>query len=111
VAAIEQPLILLVLSALFGFGLCYLFNFSMPFILEFCPGEERARVAAITFSVVSLAITIGSLMGGFLPAIVHRLAGDTGDPSVAAYRITLFAGSTIAAFGLVPLCLMGDARR
>jgi MFS family permease len=111
VSIVEQPIILLVLSALFGFGLCYLFNFSMPFSLEFSPPEERARVAAVTFSVVSLAITIGSLVGGFMPDIVHRLIGESGEPGVTAYRLTLITGTTIAALGLIPLMLMGEARR
>jgi MFS family permease len=111
VSIVEQPVMLLVLSALFGFGLCYLFNFSMPFILEFCPPEERARVAAVTFSVVSLAVTFGSLVGGFLPDIVHRILGESGEPGVTAYRVTLLVGTTIAACGLLPLFLMGEARR
>ncbi len=111
VAIVDQSIALLVLSALFGFGLCFLFNFSMPFILEFAPAQERARAAAITFSGQSLAITLGSLLGGFMPAFVHRFSGDGGDPGVTDYRITLIAGTTIAALGLVPLFLMGDARR
>ena len=111
VALVEQPIALLALSAAFGFGLCYLFNFTMPFILEFCPPSERPRVAAITFSMVSLAITVGSLLGGFLPKIIHDLNGDVGDPSVTAYRATLIIGTTIAAMGLIPLFMMGEARR
>jgi MFS family permease len=111
VAVVTQPVVLLVLSAIFGFGLCYLFNFSMPFILEFCPPEERQRVAALTFSGTSLAVTLGSLLGGFMPSVVHHLNGETGDPSVTAYRLTLLAGTTIAALGLIPLLAMGDARR
>jgi MFS family permease len=111
VAVVEKPVGLLALSALYGFGLCYLFNFTMPFILEFCPPQERPRVAAITFSMVSLAITVGSLLGGFLPSIIHDLSGDIGDPSVTAYRATLIIGTTIAAFGLFPLMMMGEARR
>ncbi len=111
VSIIEHRIVLLVLSALFGFGLCYLFNFSMPFILEFSPPEERARVAAVTFSVVSLAITFGSLIGGFLPDLVQRFTGGVGSPGVTEYRITLLTGTTIAALGLIPLFLMGEARR
>lgn len=111
VVVVTQEIALLVLAAVFGFGLCYLFNFSMPFILEFCPPEERQRVAALTFSGTSLAVTLGSLLGGFMPSLVHRLSGETGDPSVTAYRLTLIAGTTIAALGLIPLLSMGEARR
>ncbi|MCC6705638.1 MAG: MFS transporter [Thermomicrobiales bacterium] len=111
VALVEQSIVLLMISAMYGFGLCFLFNFSMPFILEFAPANERARAAAITFSGQSLAITLGSLLGGFMPGIVHRLTGGEGDPGVTDYRITLIAGTVIATIGMVPLFLMGDARR
>lgn len=111
VAIVDHSIGLLVLSALFGYGLCFLFNFTMPFILEFAPGNERARAAAITFSGQSLAITLGSLLGGFMPNIVHRLNNEIGDPGVTDYRITLLAGTTIAVLGMVPLFLMSDARR
>ncbi|MGH2547777.1 MAG: MFS transporter, partial [Thermomicrobiales bacterium] len=69
VVIVTHEIVLLALAAVFGFGLCYLFNFSMPFILEFCPPEERQRVAALTFSGTSLAITLGSLLGGFMPSV------------------------------------------
>lgn len=111
VALVEQSVVLLVIAAMYGFGLCFLFNFAMPFILEFAPPTERARAAAITFSGQSLAITLGSLLGGFMPGIVHRLAGGEGGPGVTDYRITLIAGTLIATIGMVPLFLMGDARR
>lgn len=111
VVIVTQEIVLLVLAAVFGFGLCYLFNFSMPFILEFCPPEERQRVAALAFSGTSMAITLGSLLGGFMPSVIHDLNGETGDPSVTAYRLTLILGTTIAALGLIPLFAMGDARR
>ena len=111
VSIFEQSTLLLFFSALYGFGLCFLFNFSMPFILEFAPANERARAAAITFSGQSLAVTLGSLFGGFMPAMFHRFTGDGGDPTVTDYRITLIVGTTIATLGLVPLFLMGDARR
>jgi MFS family permease len=111
VSVVEQSFALLFFAALYGFGLCYLFNFSMPFILEFAPPAERGRAAAITFSGQSLAVTIGSLLGGFMPGIIHQLNNGAGDPSVTDYRITLIVGTSIASFGLVPLFLMGDARR
>ena len=69
VALVEQSMVLLVIAAMYGFGLCFLFNFSMPFILEFAPPTERARAAAITFSGQSVAITLGSLPGGFMPGL------------------------------------------
>ncbi|CAA9567855.1 MAG: hypothetical protein AVDCRST_MAG49-3176 [uncultured Thermomicrobiales bacterium] len=102
--------VLLVLSALLGVGLAYLFTSTMPFIIEWGRRDLRADIAAIAFSLISLATTIGSLLGGALPALVGRLAGG-GPDGVAAYRWTLVAGTVLATAGLAPLLAMGPARR
>ena len=49
-------------------------------------------------------MTFGSLLGGFLPDV---LPGS----DLQTYRWTLVAGTGIAALGLVPMFLMGAARR
>ena len=105
-----NPDTLLGLSALFGFMLSYMFSLTMPFILEFGPTSERPRIAAIAFSIQSLATTFGSLVGGFLPTIVGGLRGHDGDVGLVDYRWTLVIGTTIAIGSLVPLFMMGEAR-
>lgn len=98
-----QTSIIFLLAAISGIGLAYLFTTTMPFIIAWTRRGERQFVAAMAFSVQSLAMTFGALVGGFLP---NAIPGD----ALQAYRWTLVAGSVIATLGLVPLLMMGPAR-
>jgi MFS family permease len=100
----EQPNLLLVLSVFNGGGLAFLFTATMPFIIDWARPDQRQHVAAISFSAISMAVTVGALLGGFLPDLM-----PTGD--VWAYRWTLVIGTALGTLGLVPLFLMGPARR
>lgn len=100
----EQPRLILVLSAISGLGLAYLFTTTMPFIIAWSRRNERQSISALSFSVISLSTTLGSLIGGFLPDI---LPGD----DLQTYRWTLVTGTCLAAFGLAPLFIMGPARK
>jgi MFS family permease len=110
-AIAENRLLLLVLAGVYGASLAFLFSPLMPFILEWAPAEQRQHVAAVSFSIVSFSVMIGSLVGGFAPSLVAAALPGVADPSVAAYRWALAIGTSIAAVGLVPLFLMGEPRR
>jgi MFS family permease len=107
----EDRQVLLVIAGLYGGSLAFLFSPLMPFILEWAPAEQRQHVAAVSFSIVSFSVMIGSLVGGFAPSLVAAALPGVGDPSVEAYRWALAIGSSIAAVGLVPLFLMRGPRR
>ncbi len=98
-----QVAAIFVLAAVSGIGLAYLFTTTMPFIIAWTRRTERQFVSAMAFSVQSLAMTIGSLVGGFLP---NAIPGD----DLLAYRWTLIAGTAIATLGLIPMLMMGPAR-
>lgn len=107
----EARITIFALSAIYGFGLAFLFNTTMPFLLEWAARASRAHAAAVAFSTGSLSVTIGSLVGGFLPDLLGLiLSGGNGD-SIPAYRWTLVAGTVIAASGLIPLWMMNEARK
>jgi MFS family permease len=100
----EERAVILVLSAVSGIGLAYLFTMTMPFIIAWTKRDERQVVSTLAFSIASLSLTFGSLLGGFLP---DALPGS----ELLAFRWTLVAGTAIAGFGMVPMLLMGPARR
>lgn len=107
----ETSIAIFALSAIYGFGLAFLFNTTMPFLLEWASRASRAHAAAVAFSIISLSVTIGSLVGGLLPDLFGILFNDGNGESIPAYRWTLVAGTVIAACGLIPLWLMQDARK
>src|SRR5215211_6169845 len=88
-ALVEHPTLLLVLAAASGFGLAFLFTATMPFIVEWARRDERPDVAALSFSLISLATTLGALVGGFLPSLVSRPIPAIESASLEAYRVTL----------------------
>ena len=110
IAFAETPAPLYALSALYGLGLAFLFNTTMPFLIEWCGTRGRAHATAVSFSLISLSITIGSLVGGLLPGLLGSMTSSIDDGSVAAYRWTMVAGTAIAALGAIPLWFMADAR-
>lgn len=107
----ENERTLLAFAVLSGLGMAYLFNPTMPFIMEWVRQEQRGHIAAVAFSLISLSITFGSLIGGFFPSFIAAVSGSFEAKSIPAYRWTLVAGSTIALTGLIPLFLMREPRR
>lgn len=107
---ITNPPFLLLMGALSGAGTAFLFVPTMPFIVELTEARQRHGVAALAFSLNSLSMTIGSLVGGFLP---RGLAGVLAleSPSAEAYRYTLIIGVSVAALGVVPLLGMSPRQR
>jgi MFS family permease len=110
IAFAETPLPLFALSALYGIGLAFLFNTTMPFLIEWSNRRQRAQATAVSFSLISLSIMIGSLVGGLLPDILASAFPTIEDASIGAYRWTLVAGTIIAAIGAIPLWMMTEAR-
>lgn len=109
-ALTAAPVALLALAAVYGVGLAFLWNVTMPFVMEFTPRDQRQHVASINFSLTSLAAMVGSLLGGLVPAILALLSIADHD-TIFSYRGTLVAGTVIGAFGVIPLLLMKEARK
>jgi len=105
----ETRVILIGLSLIYGFGLQFLFNTTMPFILEWCGPKQRAHAGTVALSLISISLTLGSLIGGLLPALIATFTSFSSS-SLEAYRWTLVVGNVICAIGLVPLFLMKTAR-
>ena len=107
---ITQPVVLLGLAVLGGVGTAFLFVPTMPFIVDLTRSTERHGVAALTFSLNSLSMTVASLVGGFTPrALAAVLPVEA--PSAEAFRYTLLLGLAIAGLALIPLLRMSEQRR
>lgn len=105
-----SPLLLL-FSGTSGMGLAIIFTVTMPFIIEYGRQEDRTTIATVAFSLASLSMTLGSLIGGYAPILFATLIPvvDAGSPT--AYRLALIAGSVLGLASIGPLLRMGDARR
>lgn len=110
-ALVTLPVALLALAAFFGVALAYLSTVTMPFIIEWGRVDRRPEIAAMTFSLISLATTLGSLLGGLAPALISIPFPGIEPGTVGSFRLTLLAGSLVAATALIPALRMGEARR
>jgi len=109
-SVITNQFALLLMAGLSGAGTAFLFVPTMPFIVELTTRHERHGVAALAFSLNSLSMTVGSLIGGFgARGIGGVLNLDV--PSAEAYRYTLIAGLLLAGFALLPLMGMSAERK
>lgn len=107
---ITDPILLRVFAAFSGAGTAFLFVPTMPFIVDLTKRHERHGVAALSFSLQSLSMTVGSLIGGWMPGLIGSVFGVDA-PSAIAYRYTLIAGVSVAALAIFPLLAMSRERR
>ncbi|CAN5892781.1 hypothetical protein BH24CHL4_BH24CHL4_07250 [soil metagenome] len=111
IGLVENRYALDMLAIAYGAGLSCLFNPLMPFVMEYGKPEERQYVAAISFSLISLSLMIGSLVGGFSPTIFGRVFSSISPGSLEAYRAAILTGAMIASLGLIPLLKMNEPRK
>lgn len=107
---ITDPNTLLVFAGLSGAATAFLFVPTMPFIVDLTTREDRHGVAALAFSLQSLSVMVGSLVGGWFPRVLSFF-GDFDAGSVEAYRYTLVFGLFLAGLSLIPLQLMTSERK
>ena len=105
----SRPL-LLVCAALGGLGMAGLIVPNMPFIIEHSNDQDRADLSALTFSLLSLSMTAGALVGGRVPGLLALASPRFAPESVATYRGTLLAGVALTALALAPLLAIGGKR-
>jgi MFS family permease len=101
--ATSTPL-LLALAVLSGVGVSSLFAGTMPAVMEWVPPDGRQLASTVAFALVGLSLTVGSLVGGFLPRLLDL-------PPLAELRATIVAGTALAACALAPLARMHPRRR
>ncbi len=102
--------LLLILAVGYGASLAFLVNPVLPFIMDHERPEQRQHASAVSLSVVSLSIMLGSLLGGMTPDFFARLIPSIAAGSVAAYRAAILTGAGIALLAMIPLFMMKEAR-
>lgn len=100
---------ILAVSIVAGAGTAFVITPIMPFILEWERVEYRGIAAAFAFSINSLSLTLGSLIGGWSPRLFSILL-DLEIQSVMSYRLALLLGLGVAAISLIPMYRMNEAR-
>ncbi len=108
-ALLTVPSTILIVSALNGAAMAFMTVPVMPFIVEWTQPNQRTTAAAITFSLNSIATTLGSLVGGWSPRFLAVTLGIAVE-SVPAYRFTILIGIALATFGIIPLWIMRGIR-
>lgn len=103
--------VLVAFAALGGIGQAGLIVPNMPFIIEHSSDEERADLSALTFSIMSLSMTMGALVGGRVPEFLGLFGGNFAQETILNYRTTLLVGVVLAATALLPLLLIREQRR
>ena len=102
--------LLLLLAAFHGVGSAFISTTQMPFVIEWTPRRHTPTIAALSSALNSGSVMLGSLFGGLVPGIIAASTAFDTD-SIEAYRWTHVAGALVTALSVVPLLLMGQARR
>ena len=107
-ATVRAPEVIGAASFLVGAGQALYAIAAAPYIAEHSTVRERTHLFSAFFSVELLAGVAGSVVGGWVPPLILRVAPPA--DLHAAYRTTLLLGSAIAFAATVPLALLGRAR-
>lgn len=91
--------LLLFFAILSGMGLAMMQSLQMPLLAEHVGAEDRATGAAVVSAVATLSNTVGTLIGGFLPALLGLL----GLGVLTRDRVALTAAVALGGLALVPL--------
>jgi MFS family permease len=90
---------LVLFSVLSGMGVAMMQSLQMPLLAEHVGPEDRATGAALVSALATLSNTVGTLIGGFLPALL----GAMGLGVLARDRVALTAAVALGALALIPL--------
>jgi MFS family permease len=105
-AASQNAIVLLVVGAVNGASLAHLFVPSATFVMDNAEPKGRSTAYAGYFAAQSVAMVIGSYLGGALPTALA--AG--GDVTTGGYAWTILVSAALALVGVVPMYLADDSR-
>jgi MFS family permease len=99
----SQAIPIIAFAILGGAGYAMTQSLQMPMLAEHVAPEDRATGAALISAVATLSMTVGTLIGGFLPGLL----GVTSLGTVGRARATLVLAVALGSLGLIPLLRLG----
>lgn len=80
-----------------------------PYLVRNTTRAERTLIFSANSAAISLAGTIGSLLGGQLPTLAARLLGLGAADSIPAYRASLLVGAAIGLLAVLPMAFASES--
>ncbi len=112
VAAEWQLAWLLAADVVLYMGLSLYFVNTAPFIMAAVEAGQRNRIFSIQTALLSLSAFVGSLVGGFLPAIIAALLGMSAEqPAPYRYALVIAGASLVVAVLAIRATPQTSARR
>jgi MFS family permease len=105
-ALIVNSTVLLAIGFINGVSTALIVVPQTPFLAEVSTEKERPHLFSANFGIQSLAVTIGSIVGGQLPSIANLVWPALTAGSLDAYRFALIVGAILGVAGIVPLVLV-----
>lgn len=88
-----------------GLALSGDFVLRLPFLAVNSNTSQRIRVYSVSSMLFSLSVSLGSLLAGYLPALLLRVVPDL----TTAYRYTLYVGGALTLSALLPCMRVNEA--
>jgi MFS family permease len=105
-ASVLTPGVIQSASFLVGAGQALCAIAAAPFITEHSSASERTHLFSAFFSAELLAGVVGSMVGGWTPALLMRLPEGAAPGLLVAYRIALLLGAGIAFLASIPMAAL-----
>ena len=104
---IPNPFLILIFGLFQGAGFMLFQVTQPPFIMANSKQENQVLVFSLNYGLMTLAITIGNLVAGYLPTIIESRF-NIPLSSAQSYQWVLTAGILLAATSLIPILLIKE---
>ncbi|MCS6846334.1 MAG: MFS transporter [Anaerolineae bacterium] len=106
---VPVPEVILVAEALSGFGTVIFGLASVSLLADASTEDHRAALFGTGDFTRTVAVLLGSIAAGSLPALIAPLL-QVGDQSAEAYRVVLVAAFVVRTLAVVPLAMIARCR-
>lgn len=107
-SVVSSPAALALLNIITGIGFAMRIVPYTPFLAVNTGPSERTLVFAANSAAISIAGTVGSLIGGQLPSLFSAVFQLGGSESISAYRLSLAFGALVGLLAAIPISRTTD---